>query len=734
MLAKEITAHWPGLKLKEEIGHGAYGRVYKVLNTECSPPMEEALKVISIPLAEDEGELGNTFYRSAAETLAREATILSDLSGNPYIVRYYDHAIIPRDSGVGYDILIRMELLTPFKRHVAEHGLLRQDVIKVGIDICRALELCRKRGVIHRDIKPENIFISDVGNYKLGDFGVAVNADKTLGGLSKKGTYSYMAPEVYKGADYGPSIDIYSLGMILYRLLNNDRDAFVPSAKDSVVTFDDTQQALSRRMRGDPLPCPENERGPLWDIVKKATAPLSADRYSTPEEMRAELEMLVDKSDTALLRLPGGGPELTPEPVPKIASLSLTPYRTKLRVGEATALKASVTTISGSYGGAVKWHSSDPSVMSVTADGPQTATVTCIGSGSCYITAEAEGRSQECPFTGLPEEKPEPLPPKDASSSFVYESTSHLSRRFLGWFWYGWKGRQEDETGAAVPPTKNDVETNEKQASQRKSFATRKTTRVAVVVMLVAAFVMSVMFLSDYGIVNLSNSGIAEANSTKTGGVMGDVGNTGTISLDGTTSKNDVASVIFMDTLEGAPEDAADLSATGDGSVLCWTDGNVQYIAGEGGVVAGSSCKNLFRGYKNLTSIYFKGYFDTSNVTDMSNMFCSCTSLTSLNISGDLSDWDTSSVTDMSGMFRGCYSLTSLNLSGWNTSNVTNMVELFANCYVLTTLDLSGWDTSSVTDMCYMFSFCSSLTNFNPDWLDTSNADTRNMYAGTKWE
>ncbi|MCD7802356.1 MAG: protein kinase [Clostridiales bacterium] len=337
MLAQEITAHWPGLKLKEEIGHGAYGRVYKVLNTECSPPMEEALKVISIPLAEDEGELGNTFYRSAAETLAREATILSDLSGNPYIVRYYDHAIIPRDSGVGYDILIRMELLTPFKRHVAEHGLLRQDVIKVGIDICRALELCRKRGVIHRDIKPENIFISDVGNYKLGDFGVAVNADKTLGGLSKKGTYSYMAPEVYKGADYGPSIDIYSLGMILYRLLNNDRDAFVPSAKDSVVTFDDTQQALSRRMRGDPLPCPENERGPLWDIVKKATAPLSADRYSTPEEMRAELEMLVDKSDTALLRLPGGGPE------PETGSRTATRYSTEPRVEQEQRGTASET-------------------------------------------------------------------------------------------------------------------------------------------------------------------------------------------------------------------------------------------------------------------------------------------------------------------------------------------------------------------------------------------------------
>jgi len=98
-------------------------------------------------------------------------------------------------------------------------------------------------------------------------------------------------------------------------------------------------------------------------------------------------------------------------------------------------------------------------------------------------------------------------------------------------------------------------------------------------------------------------------------------------------------------------------------------------------------------------------HFDTSSVTAMSCMFENGY-FTSL----DLSGWDTSKVTDMSSMFNYCSNLTSLNLSGWDTSKVTNMSNMFANCSNLTSLDLSNWDTSKVTDMSNMFELCESLT------------------------
>ena len=109
---------------------------------------------------------------------------------------------------------------------------------------------------------------------------------------------------------------------------------------------------------------------------------------------------------------------------------------------------------------------------------------------------------------------------------------------------------------------------------------------------------------------------------------------------------------------------------------------------------------------------------DTSKVTDMTNMFSNCSSLTSL----DLSNFNTSNVTSMKYMFQYCSSLTSLDLSNFNTSNVTNMSFMFSNCSSLTSLDLSNWDTSNVTDMQYMFQYCSSLTS-----LDLSNWDTSNV-------
>ena len=117
------------------------------------------------------------------------------------------------------------------------------------------------------------------------------------------------------------------------------------------------------------------------------------------------------------------------------------------------------------------------------------------------------------------------------------------------------------------------------------------------------------------------------------------------------------------------------------------------------------------------------GFGDTSNVTDMSDMF-SYTSLTSL----DLSNLDTSNVTNMSGMFFST-SLTSLDLSNLDTSNVTNMSGMFSNTS-LTSLNLSNLDTSNVTNMSGMFSY-TSLTSLNLSNLDTSNVtDMSSMFNG----
>ena len=118
---------------------------------------------------------------------------------------------------------------------------------------------------------------------------------------------------------------------------------------------------------------------------------------------------------------------------------------------------------------------------------------------------------------------------------------------------------------------------------------------------------------------------------------------------------------------------------------------------------------------KKLTAIEGMSNLITDQLTDMSYMFCWCSSLTSL----DVSNFNTANVTDMSYMFGVCLALTSLDVSKFNTANVTDMSYMFGGCIALTSLDVSKFNTEKVVSMYYMFSGCSALTS-----LDVSNFNT----------
>ena len=164
-------------------------------------------------------------------------------------------------------------------------------VRRLGMDICRALDLCGKYQIIHRDIKPENIFVSELGDFKLGDFGIARTAEKTMSAMSRKGTYTYMAPEVYKGEAYNASVDQYSLGIVLYRLLNDYRAPFLPAAPNPI-SFTDREEAQNRRMRGEPFPNPAHASGEMAAVIRKACAFYPQDRFASAADMGEALKQL----------------------------------------------------------------------------------------------------------------------------------------------------------------------------------------------------------------------------------------------------------------------------------------------------------------------------------------------------------------------------------------------------------------------------------------------------------
>lgn len=298
----KVFGHW---SVEEKIGSGAFGTVYKLRREEFGTEYFSALKVISIPpenvdssVLQSEGmskaEI-STYYSDIVMCLMEEIKLLEDLKGNSNIVSYEDHIVEASEDGMSYTIMIRMELLEPFKNKIIKEILDSQEICKLGIDICNALELCEKKKIIHRDIKPDNIFISNIGSYKLGDFGVARTMEKTVAAMSQKGTYSYMAPEVFSGKEYNQNVDLYSLGILLYQLFNKNRTPFLPEAP-LPIKFSDREEAQKRRMSGEMLPKIKNLSDAWNSFLLKACHPEPAKRFQTAAEMKAELEKMLGKN------------------------------------------------------------------------------------------------------------------------------------------------------------------------------------------------------------------------------------------------------------------------------------------------------------------------------------------------------------------------------------------------------------------------------------------------------
>lgn len=287
---------WPGWETVRELGRGSFGSVYEIRKQIFDYADRAALKVISLPQSSSEiNELYNDGYdaksiserfQSYLEEIVREYKLMSELKGNPNIVYSDDVYYVQHGDGIGWDIYIKMELLTPFA-NVLTTPADEQQVIHLATDMCNALAACRKKNIVHRDIKPQNIFVSQSGDFKLGDFGIAKTAERTTSG-TKTGTYRYMAPEVYNNQPYGPSVDIYSLGMVLYWMLNDRRTPFLP-LPPAVPTATQDDEALRRRMNGDAIPAPARGSDGLKRIVLRACAYDPKARYASAEEMLEDL-------------------------------------------------------------------------------------------------------------------------------------------------------------------------------------------------------------------------------------------------------------------------------------------------------------------------------------------------------------------------------------------------------------------------------------------------------------
>ena len=293
---RELAVIWPGWAAVKLLGRGGFGAVYEIHRSIRGNPEKAAMKVLRVP--ENDADVARlrfqgmsqesteAYYENLVDGIYNEIQIMQRFVGNSHIVSYEDYAIRKRDSEIGWDIYIRMELLTGLPYYMTRYPMNDQTVIKLGMDISQGLNDCHSSGIIHRDIKPENIFVNERGNFKLGDFGVSRNTPGSQDVLSFKGTLGYMAPEVYRMISTDARSDIYSLGIVLYQCLNDNRLPFMPEN----FTHYDIETARQRRFSGEPIPAPAHGSKRLKDLVLKAVAYRPEDRFQTAEEMYRALQ------------------------------------------------------------------------------------------------------------------------------------------------------------------------------------------------------------------------------------------------------------------------------------------------------------------------------------------------------------------------------------------------------------------------------------------------------------
>jgi beta-lactam-binding protein with PASTA domain/tRNA A-37 threonylcarbamoyl transferase component Bud32 len=280
-------------ELNHLIARGGMAEVYRAHDRLLDRPV--ALKVLFPELSVD---------RSFVERFRREAQAAANLS-HPNIVPVFDWG---EDSGT-YFIVMEFIDGRPLSAILKTAGPLSADrTADIGAPVAAALGYAHKHGVIHRDVKPGNVLITDEGQVKVTDFGIAraINTEESLTQTGAvMGTATYFSPEQAEGVGVDARSDIYSLGVVLFEMVTG-RPPFLG----------DTPVAVASKHVRDHPPAPRELNPsipPTFEaIILKAMAKDASHRYATAEDLRADLlrfnegrTVLAMDDATALLAVAG---------------------------------------------------------------------------------------------------------------------------------------------------------------------------------------------------------------------------------------------------------------------------------------------------------------------------------------------------------------------------------------------------------------------------------------------
>src|SRR5215472_19093133 len=260
----------------ELLGYGGMAEVHHGRDLRLG--RDVAIKLLRADLARDA-----TFQMR----FGREAQNAASLN-HPAIVAVYDtgEERAPTGETIPFIVMEFVNGRTLKEVLAAENRLMPRRALEITADICAALEFSHRHGIIHRDIKPGNVMLTQTGQVKVMDFGIAralASGASTMTQTSAViGTAQYLSPEQARGEAVDARSDVYAAGCVLFELLTGEP----PFTGDSPVAV------AYQHVREDPKPPSAlNPRVPpsLDAIVLKAMAKGPANRYQSSAEMRGDL-------------------------------------------------------------------------------------------------------------------------------------------------------------------------------------------------------------------------------------------------------------------------------------------------------------------------------------------------------------------------------------------------------------------------------------------------------------
>lgn len=249
----------------------------------CIPESQKQVDALLFTGAAQSLEDVQSYYKQVAADYQAELETLETLSASPNIGCYRSYQIEPKEDGVGFELYLLAEYRQTLSEVLAQTPMTQAGAVNLGLDLCGALCSLREAGLIHRNVKPTNVYLNSSGHYLLGDLGIAKIDELKYCSMPESMLSSYSAPELFSLiGSLEPTSDLYSVGMILYRVYNGNHGPFEdektsPRAADRL------------RVTGEALPAPMYADYEMAEIICKACAFKPEDRYQTPQELQQAL-------------------------------------------------------------------------------------------------------------------------------------------------------------------------------------------------------------------------------------------------------------------------------------------------------------------------------------------------------------------------------------------------------------------------------------------------------------